>query len=81
MQSSARIAVLGGTLIAHMLVGTAQVPQAYLGTWKLNVAKSKYSPGPTRVTHAADGKTRTLVTTGTNADGTPVTNTTVWERQ
>jgi hypothetical protein len=35
----------------------------------------------TRVTFAADGKTRTNVATGTNVDGKPVNNTTVFERQ
>lgn len=35
----------------------------------------------TRVTIAADGKTRTNVATGTNVDGKPVNNTTVYDRQ
>jgi len=33
-------AVLVGTIVA------AQTPDPLIGTWKLNVAKSKYSPGP-----------------------------------
>ena len=35
----------------------------------------------TRVTLAADGKTRTNVATGINAEGKPVNNTVVWDRQ
>jgi len=34
-----------------------------------------------RMTISADGKTRTLVTTGTGADGKPVNSTAVYERQ
>ncbi len=147
--------------LSLVLVGTGAAPAAdnLLGTWKLNVAKSKYSPGPapkssttrwetvpagglkitsdgvdaagksthteivtmfdgkeaelksaaepttrlysrinahtyefvTRVngkvtttsrgTNSANGKTRTLVTTGTNSDGKPVNNMAVYDRQ
>jgi hypothetical protein len=35
----------------------------------------------TRATMAADGKTRTLVTTGTNAAGKSVNDTSAWDRQ
>ena len=35
----------------------------------------------TRSTISADGKTRTNVATGTGADGKPVNNTTVYDRQ
>jgi hypothetical protein len=150
---------VGLALIAYPLISTAQAPQSTLGTWKLNVAKSTYSPGPaprtqttrietapgngakftvdgidatgkathqeyvtmfdgkdaavkgavaptmraysrlddhgyqyvervngkvtttTRSTISADGKTRTNVGTGTGADGKPVNNTTVYDRQ
>jgi len=38
---------------------SAQAPKALLGTWKLNVAKSKFSPGPApksmTITYAAAG--------------------------
>ena len=46
----------------------------WLGTWKLNVAKSKYSPGPApqgrtvKIETAAEGIT--LTSDGTNGDGT-----------
>ena len=48
-----------------------------LGTWKLNVEKSKYSPAPfpiktlTVVREAADGGTK-VTSTGERSDGTPI---------
>ena len=161
MPSRPRITGLAVVLavVVFPLVGAAQVPQGLLGTWELNVAKSKADPGPlarsqtlrweaapgggakivsdtvdavgkathnelvtmfdgkavevkgaaqptmraysridnrtyqwfdsvngkvsttTRSTMTADGKTRTVVATGTNADGKPVNNTLVYERQ
>lgn len=53
---------------------TAAIDKSYMGTWKLNVAKSKYQGGPapkdsTRV-HEDRGSGFVLVTTdGTNAQG------------
>jgi hypothetical protein len=38
---------LSALLLAVTLAGTAQSKDPFVGTWKLNVAKSKYSPGPT----------------------------------
>ena len=35
-----------GTLGAFQLRSTAEPPPQLIGTWRLNVAKSKYSPGP-----------------------------------
>ena len=147
--------------LSFVLIGSgfAQAADPWLGTWKLNVAKSKCSPGPcarsnvshfeavaggglkvtgdavdatgrsthtetttmfdgkeaevkgaatlttrlfsriddrtyefvtrvngkvtttTRGTVSADGRTRTLVTTGVNTDGKPVHNEAVYERQ
>lgn len=159
MPSGSRVAALGVMLIVYPLILAAQVPQAAIGAWKMNVAKSSASPGPlaksqnvrieaapgggtkltvdgvdgtgkpirneivtrfdgkeaewkgaaapttrayTRIddrtyqwvervngkvtttgrsTVSPDGKTRTNVTTGTGADGRPVNNTTVYERQ
>ena len=47
-----------------------------------NAVDVKGSARPTtRATISADGRTRTTVATGTNADGKSVNNTTVWERQ
>jgi hypothetical protein len=48
-----------------------------LGTWKLNLEKSKYSPGPptikslTSVREASDGGVK-VTSTGEQADGTPI---------
>ena len=48
-----------------------------LGTWKLNVEKSKYTPAPfpikslTTIREAADGGVKTT-STGVQADGTPI---------
>lgn len=150
-----------GTLtiwIAAVAVATAQAPNVHVGTWNLNVAKSKYSPGPApqsqilrfeawedglkatadavdakgtkshlefaakfdgkpypfkgnpdgdmltlkkvdertietawtlkgkpsitaRATVSADGKTRTVVHTGTNASGEKVNHTLIYDRQ
>ena len=39
------IVVGAGVLIAAVLA-TAQSKDPFVGTWRLNVAKSKYSPGP-----------------------------------
>lgn len=39
-----RFAVLGATVLATIALRSADDP--ILGTWKLNLAKSKYSPGP-----------------------------------
>jgi hypothetical protein len=50
-----------GALSAFQLRSTAEPPPQLIGSWRLNVAKSKYSPGPplrseTRVyTKGADG--------------------------
>jgi hypothetical protein len=51
-----------------------------LGTWKLNVEKSKYTPAPlpikslTSMREAADGGVKTT-TTGEQANGTPINST------
>ena len=48
-----------------------------LGTWKLNVEKSKYTPAPfpikslTTIREAADGGVK-MTSTGVQADGTPI---------
>lgn len=156
-----RILVVGFVISITMLVSPAvgQPADSWIGTWKLNVVKSKYSPGPavksstvtmvaaeggvrqtvesvpaswglptkretqvifdgmdhpvkgnpdadtsaytkidnhtyqvvskkggkptltSRVTISADGKTRTVVQTGVNAQGQQVNNVLVYERQ
>jgi len=158
-----RTFVIGVVVLAPLLLvspASSQSPDPWIGTWKLNVAKSKYSPGPapksstlmmvaadgggirqtvdsvpaswglpthavsvakfdghdspvkgnpnadtsayrsidghtyevvskkdgkitltSRVVISADGKTRTVTQTGTNAEGKPVNNTLVYDRQ
>jgi hypothetical protein len=69
--------LLVGTVLA--ISGTAMAAGAadpVVGTWVLNVAKSKFSPGPapkaqTR-TYAATADGIDLVVTGTNADGSAI---------
>ena len=39
--------ILSAALLAVPLVAVAQSADPFVGTWRLNVAKSKYSPGPT----------------------------------
>src|SRR5689334_12325175 len=48
MSSRSRIAILGGALViltAWMAV-SAQGGDSFIGTWKINLAKSTFSPGP-----------------------------------
>ena len=60
-------------LDAQQLRSTAEPPPQLMGTWRLNVAKSKYSPGPalrseTRV-YTKDAEGVKGVVTRTHADG------------
>ena len=79
MRHASRILAVGLTLVglaAPTLIGqtTAAIDKSYMGTWKLNVAKSKYTPGPapkesTRI-HEDRGNGFVLITTdGVNAQG------------
>ena len=38
--------ILSAAVLAATLLANAQSKDSFVGTWKLNVAKSKYSPGP-----------------------------------
>ena len=40
-----RMLLVGSLMCLFAVDATAQVPKPWLGTWKLNVAKSKSSPG------------------------------------
>jgi hypothetical protein len=57
-------------------VTTAQEKDPMFGVWKLNVAKSTFSPGPApkelTATIEASGPGRKVSVTGVNADGTPL---------
>ncbi len=62
-------------VLAPALALQAQAPTALVGTWVLNVAKSKYSPGPapqsnTIKVEASDGGLK-VTTDGMNAQGQP----------
>ncbi len=65
--------VLG--LMVFGFVGAASAADVYTGTWKLNVAKSTYSPGPApkavTVVFAEKGADLALTATGTDSAGKP----------
>ena len=42
----ARIPTILTVLVAGAVIVSAQAKDPFVGTWRLNVAKSKYSPGP-----------------------------------
>lgn len=70
--------LLAGILVvAGSSLAWAQAKDPHYGTWKLNLATSKYSPGPPpregTVTIEAAGPGRKVSVTGVAADGTPVT--------
>ena len=63
--------------LSAVLVGPAQAQSdSQVGVWKLNLAKSKFSPGPApkeaTVTIEAAGPGRKVTVNGVAADGTPV---------
>jgi hypothetical protein len=64
-------------LLAVLTLGVAATasPDALSGTWKMNPAKSKYSPGPTpkslTVTIESDENNYKVTAEGTDAEGKP----------
>ncbi|HUR44750.1 MAG TPA: hypothetical protein VMZ27_02660 [Candidatus Saccharimonadales bacterium] len=69
-------------ILAKLLIGAVMVSvgafgaDASLGTWKLNMEKSKFSPAPilkslTSTREASDGGVK-VTSTGEQADGTPI---------
>jgi hypothetical protein len=72
--------VLGSIVVATLLAAAsaagAQSPDPWIGTWKVNLAKSTYSPGPKPTTpatvkiEAAAGGIKTTID-GTDAQGKP----------
>jgi hypothetical protein len=62
-------------LIVSFVLSVAAAADQHSGTWKMNPAKSKYSPGPTprslTVKVDCDENGIKLDSEGTNADGTP----------
>lgn len=62
-------------LLAGGIVGLADSPQ--MGTWKLNEAKSKFSPGAPKnqtVTYVADGENIKVTVDGVDGAGKPTHN-------
>jgi hypothetical protein len=73
------IVLTGTTLLGLAIAGLPQACFAqsdpFLGTWQLDLTKSKYSPGPPPRSSTsniqADGQNHTVTQTGIGADGTP----------
>ncbi len=61
-------------LVVTMWVGMSAQTDPFIGIWKVDVAKSKYSPGPPpksqTVTYEALGKAMKITSESINADGT-----------
>jgi hypothetical protein len=80
MYSMWRAVMLGGIVSLGVVLGAglvrvaAQASNPRIGTWKLNVEKSKYSPGPapqsTTMKIEASGDGEKATTEGVNAAGT-----------
>jgi hypothetical protein len=83
MQSSWRGLAFGVAVVLGVVFGadivdlSAQGGDPRIGTWKLNVAKSKYSPGPPPQSQTlkveASGKGEKVTSEVVNADGTNTT--------
>jgi hypothetical protein len=78
--------LLAGTLVAFgagTLVAAADMHEAVVGTWKLNLEKSKYAPGDApkslsrTYSESADGITAKI--TGTQADGSSISQQTTFK--
>jgi hypothetical protein len=67
---------VGMFLVAASGVARAQATDPAYGVWKLNLAKSKFSPGPppkeATVTIEAAGPGRKVAVVGVTGDGTPL---------
>ena len=70
MQAIVRKLVIGAVLAIGAATAFAAAPDPVVGSWKLNVAKSTFSPGP-----ALKGQTRTYVESATGMTVTTVTTT------
>lgn len=76
MKTLMKAILVGAFLTAAGVAAAADVPDPVVGTWTLNVEKSKFSPGPapksqTR-TYSVDADGVTLSVKGVGADGTPL---------
>jgi len=67
-----------GCIALCFVVGVALAADVSLGTWKVNVAKSKYNPGPApkaqTVKYEATGDNMKITVDGTDATGKPIHN-------
>src|SRR5215475_7952953 len=67
-----------GFIALCFVVGVALAADVSLGTWKVNVAKSKYSPGPApkaqTVKYEATGDNMKITVDGTDTTGKPIHN-------
>jgi hypothetical protein len=67
--------VVASIAVIHPRPSAAEA-DAFLGTWVLNVAKSKYTPGPPpkeqTVTYESTPEGLKITVKGTNGDGTPM---------
>ena len=74
--------LLVGTILASGAVAAAPAADPVIGTWKLNVAKSKFSPGPAPVaqirSYAASPEGTTLTLRTTAAGGKETTSSLVF---
>jgi hypothetical protein len=73
MQSGVLGFVVGSLVFALGAGAQAQAPKALIGTWKLNVAKSKFSPGPApksmTIVYSAEGEGLKVVADLTPPEG------------
>jgi hypothetical protein len=79
--------VLAVAVLAASSLVVAQTTDPFVGTWKLNVAKSTFRPGPaaakeeTIVVREVDADMLELVSSGTRTDGSPIAARYTWPRQ
>ena len=70
--------VVVGIIALCFAVGVALAADVMLGTWKTNIAKSKYSPGPAPKSNTAKfeaaGDNIKVTVDGSDAEGKPVHN-------
>ena len=70
------VAILAVCLFVMSPLSNFAQADPIIGTWKLNLAKSKYSPGPPpksqTVTYEAVGQGVKSTSKGTNAEGNPI---------
>ena len=72
---SMRVVFTMAAVMAIAFTAAAQTQDAWIGTWKLNVAKSKYSPGPApksqTIKNEASAGGMMATTDGVDAQGKP----------